>query len=242
MSLARAVQQQFYRMPPPLIDGFDMAGAAFPADATGGDYFDFVQFPDNSIGIVIGDVSGHGVGSALLMAELRAYLRAYAKQTSDIGEILSLINNALVSDLERERYATLIFCRLHPGFGTLIYANAGHTPGFILDPSGAAKRTLDSTDIPLGFLPDHKFGCSDPISLCTGDILALLTDGITDAESPDQSWFGVEPALECIYAHRQESAKDIVAGLFKKVRDFSDGLPQVDDITSVICKVTGRAQ
>jgi phosphoserine phosphatase RsbU/P len=239
MSLARAVQQQFYRRPPPQIDGYDLDGAAFPADAIGGDYFDFVMLPDNCIGIAIGDVSGHGVSSALLMAELRAYLRAYAKQSSDIGEILTQVNNALVSDLEQGRYATLIFCRLHPGYGTLVYANAGHTPGFILDSAGKIKRTLDSTDIPLGFLPDHKFGCSDPISLYPDDILALLTDGITEAEKPDQSWFGVEPALECIHAHRKESAREIVNKLYQVVRDFSDGMPQADDITAVICKAMG---
>jgi PAS domain S-box-containing protein len=236
MSLARAVQQQFYRMPPPRIEGFDLAGAAFPADAIGGDYFDFVMLPDNCIGIAIGDVSGHGVSSALLMAELRAYLRAYAQQSSDIGEILTLVNNALASDLEQGRYATLIFCRLHPANGTLVYANAGHTPGFILDSRGTVKRTLDSTDIPLGFLPDHKFGCSDPISLYPDEILALLTDGITDAEKPDQSWFGVEPALECIHACRKESASDIVNKLYQVVRDFADGMPQTDDITAIICK------
>jgi sigma-B regulation protein RsbU (phosphoserine phosphatase) len=239
MSLARAVQQQFYRMPAPKIEGFDLAGAAFPADETGGDYFDFLTLPDNCLGIAIGDVSGHGVGSALLMAELRAYLRAYAQQSSDIGEILSMVNNALVSDLEHGRYATLIFCRLHLSSGTLVYANAGHTPGYILDSGGATKRILESTDLPLGFLPDHKFAYSDPISFRAGDILALLTDGITDAEKPDQSWFGIEPALEFINAHRQASAQEIVNKLFKEVRDFSDGLPQVDDITVVICKADG---
>ena len=242
MSLARAVQQQFYRMPAPKIEGFDLAGAAFPADETGGDYFDFLTLPDNCIGIAIGDVSGHGVGSALLMAELRAYLRAYAQQSSDIGEILFMVNNALVSDLEQGRYATLIFCRLNLSSGTLVYANAGHTPGYILDSGGATKQVLESTDLPLGFLPDHKFAYGDPIKLRAGEILALLTDGITDAEKPDQSWFGIEPALEFIHAHRQESAQEIVNKLFKEVRDFSDGLPQVDDITAVICKVTGRGK
>ena len=239
MSLARAVQQQFYRMPPPKIEGFDMAGAAFPADETGGDYFDFLLLPDNYLGIAIGDVSGHGVGSALLMAELRAYVRAFAKQSSDIGEILSLVNDALVSDVEHGRYATLIFCRLHTGFGTLEYANAGHTHGYVLDRGGKVKRILESTDIPLGFLPNHKFACSDSIALYPGEILALLTDGITDAEKPDQSYFGIEPALEFIHAHRQESAQEIVDKLFRVVRDFSDGLPQVDDITAIICKATG---
>jgi phosphoserine phosphatase RsbU/P len=237
MSLARAVQQQFYGMPPPQIEGFDLAGAAFPADATGGDYFDFVPLPGDCVGITIGDVSGHGIGSALLMVELRAYLRAFAQKSPDSGEILSLTNNALVSDLEQERYATLIFCRLNPDTRQLIYSSAGHTPGFILDSGGSLKRTLDSIDIPLGFLTEHTFGCSDPIELGKGDILALLTDGITEAERPDQSSFGIEGAIEFIRAHRQESAQEIVSGLYQAVRAFSDGLPQVDDITVVLCKV-----
>ncbi len=239
MSLARAVQQQFYGMPPPQIDGFEFAGAAFPADATGGDYFDFVPLPGDCIGITIGDVCGHGIGSALLMVELRAYLRAFAQKSADLGEILSLTNNALVSDLEQDRYATLIFCRLHPETGTVVYSSAGHTPGFILDSRGNLKHTLDSTDIPLGFLPKHTFGCSDPLKLEKGDLLALLTDGITDAERPDQNSFGIDRALEFIRAHRQKSAQEIVAGLYQAVRTFSNGLPQMDDITAVIVKLPG---
>lgn len=236
MNLARAVQQQFYKMPPPQTEGFDFAGAAYPADATGGDYFDFIPLPDDCIGITIGDVSGHGVGSALLMVELRAYLRAFSNESSDIGKILSQINNALVSDLELDRYATLIFCRLHPKSRTVAYASAGHPPGYILDAHGAIKRTLDSTDIPLGFLPEHAFTFSDTIQLESGDVLALLTDGITEAERPDQSSFGVDGALDFIRAHVRESAREIVTGLYQAVRDFSDGLPQIDDITAVICK------
>ncbi len=238
MSLARAVQQQFYGILPPNIEEFDFGGAAFPADATGGDYFDFVPLPGDCIGIAIGDVCGHGMGSALLMVELRAYLRAFAQKSSDVGENLTLLNNALASDLEQDRYATLIFCRLHPATRTLIYASAGHTPGFILDSSGMVKRTLESTDIPLGFLPEHSFSCSDTIGLEPGDILALLTDGITDAERPDQSFFGLERALEFVRAHRHEKAQEIVRGLYQAVRDFANGMPQVDDITAVVCKAT----
>ncbi len=239
MSLARAVQQQFYSMPPPQIDGFDLAGAAFPADATGGDYFDFITLPGGSIGITIGDVSGHGIGSALLMVELRAYLRAFTQRSSDVGEILTLTNDALVSDLEQDRYATLIFCRLDPDSKTIIYASAGHPSGYILNANGEVKRVLDSTDIPLGF-SKHAFACQSPISLEPGEILALLTDGITEAERPDETSFGAENALEFIRAHRQESAQEIVNELYKAVRDFSDGMPQNDDITAVICKATKK--
>lgn len=236
MSLARTIQQQFYRMPPPQVEGFDLAGVSYPANETGGDYFDFVMLPDSRIGIATGDVSGHGMSSALLMAELRAYLRAFAQKISDIGEILSLMNTALASDLELGSYATLIFCRLQPGSRTIQYASAGHTPGFVLDSNGAVKRTLDSIDIPLGFLPGHKFNCSEPFILEPGEILALLTDGITEAERPDQDPFGVKRALAFIQAHREESAHEIATKLFHAVRDFSDGMPQVDDITVVICK------
>jgi len=239
MSLARAAQQQFYRMPPPSVPGFDLAGASFPTDATGGDYFDFVTFPDNCIGIATGDVSGHGVSAALLMAELRAYLRAFAQTSSDIGEILTLMNGALISDLEQGSYATLIFCRLHPGTRTIQYASAGHTPAFILDSRGAVKKTLESLDIPLGFLPGYKFKFSERFILEPGEILALLTDGITDAERPDGEQFGVERALAFIQQHRKESAKEIAANLFHAVREFEDGMPQVDDITVVICKAAG---
>lgn len=236
MSLARAVQQQLYRMPPPKVDGFDLAGVSYPADATGGDYFDFVTLPDKCIGIANGDVSGHGVSSALLMAELRAYLRAFAQKSSDIGEILTSMNDALIADLEKGSYATLIFCRLHPDTRAVQYASAGHTPGFVLDSGGAVKRTLDSIDIPLGFLPGYKYGFSEPLTLEPGEMLALLTDGITDAERPDQEQFGLDRALAFIKKHRKESAYEIAARLFYAVREFSDGMPQVDDITVVICK------
>jgi PAS domain S-box-containing protein len=237
MSLARAVQQQFYSMPLPKLEGFTFAGEAFPADATGGDYFDFLPLPGDCIGVTIGDVCGHGIGSALLMVELRAYLRAFAQQTSDVGDIFSLTNNALVSDLEQDRFATLIFCCLNPSTRSFVYASAGHTPGYIIDAAGNVKRTLDSTDIPLGFMPDHPFTRSDPILLEPGDILALLTDGILDAERPDQQAFGAERTVEYIRAHRDENPQEIVTGLYRAVRDFSNGMPQVDDITAVLCKV-----
>lgn len=237
MSLARAVQQQYYEIPPPSIEGYDFAAAAFPADAIGGDYFDFIPLKNGALGIVMGDVSGHGIGSALLMAELRAFLRAFAPGSRDVAEIMSLTNDALANHLRQDHYATLIFCRLDPRSRTLVYASAGHTPGFIFNAAGQVKQSLDSIDIPLGLMPGHVFGSSDAIQLEPGDILTLLTDGITDAERPDQSYFGVERALDFIRAYRRESAKDMVNGLYSAVREFSDGLPQVDDITTAICKV-----
>jgi serine phosphatase RsbU (regulator of sigma subunit) len=236
MKLARAVQQQFYRISAPRIEGFDMAGGTFPAAETGGDYFDFVSLPKGCIGISIGDISGHGIASALLMVELRSYLRAFTTMSLDLSEILTLINSALVSDVEQESYATLFICRLDPPSGSLIYASAGHVPGYILGADGAVKQVLQSIDIPLGVIPERTFGCSAEIRLEPGEVLALLTDGITDTERPDEAQFGAGRALEFIREHRQDSAHHIMRGLFEAVRDFADGLPQRDDITAVICK------
>jgi phosphoserine phosphatase RsbU/P len=236
MKVARSVQQTFYRVSPPQVAGFDIAGAAFPADATGGDYFDFVPLQQGFIGLALGDICGHGIGSALLMVELRSCLRAFATKSTDVAEIITLLNGALVSDLLLDRFATLIFCRLHPESRTMVYANAGHFPGYILDATGAVKRTLDSREIPLGMFSGRAFTCSEDIQLEQGDVLALLTDGILEAERPDETQFGAERALEFIRAHRHESAQQIIEGLYRAVRNFSDGLPQTDDITAVICK------
>jgi sigma-B regulation protein RsbU (phosphoserine phosphatase) len=238
MRLARSVQQQFYRVSAPQINGFDIAGASFPADATGGDYFDFVPLPGGRIGIAAGDVSGHGISSALLMVELRACLRAFAWKSPNLGEVFTLLNNALVTDHQKESYATLVFCRLNPAARSLAYANAGHLPGYILAADGALKRSLDATDIPLGMFSGRSFTCSEEIRLEPGELLALITDGITEAERPDQTGFGTSNALAFIQAHRQESAHQIAEGLYHAVRDFSDGMPQADDITAVICKST----
>ena len=236
MKVARSVQQQFYRVSPPRVAGFDMAGAAFPADATGGDYFDFVHLQENYLGIAVGDICGHGIGSALLMVELRSCLRAFALKSSDVAEIMTLLNSALTSDSRMGSFATLVFCRLHARSRSLVYANAGHFPGYILDGKGVVKRTLDSMDIPLGLFSGGAFSGSEEILLEPGDILALLTDGILEAEKPDQTPFGAERALGFIRAHRDEGAEQIIAGLYREVRSFSDGLPQADDITAVICK------
>ena len=238
MGLARAVQRQFYEAPTPRVEGFDFAAVAFPADAIGGDYLDFVSMPDGCVGFSIGDVCGHGISSALLMAGLRAYIRAFAPRSRDTAEILSQTNNVLVSDMGQDKFVTLIYCRLDPASRSLVYSSAGHTPGFILGSNGEVRHTLDSIDIPLGFMEEHKFSSSGEIALESGDVLALLTDGIIEAENPGQDSFGVERTIGYIREHRGESASEIVNGLYRAVRKFSDGMPQSDDVTAVICKIT----
>jgi sigma-B regulation protein RsbU (phosphoserine phosphatase) len=192
LGLAREVQQRFYRQPAPPFPGFDIAGGAYPADQTGGDYFDFLSMPDGCLGIAIGDVTGHGFASALVMAETRAYLRSVAKTESDAGKALTLINNVLAADLDGGRFVTLLLARIDPKERTLMYASAGHVPGYLFDGTGEVSSILESTGCPLGLFPGSTIPTSGTIDLDAGEMLVLLTDGITEAKASDETEFGTE--------------------------------------------------
>jgi len=217
--------------------GFDIAGVTYSAVETSGDYFDFIAMRDGYIGIVIGDVSGHGIGSALIMAETRAYLRAFAKVESDPGKILTMLNNELVADLDEKHFVTLILARLDPRRKVLDYASAGHVPAYLLNSNGEVIQTMPSTGIPLGFLPDFKFDKSQPIKLSPEDIMVFLTDGVSEAHGHDDVQFGYNRVFDVIKNHRHSKAQQIVEHLYQAVHSFSNNQPQQDDITSVICKV-----
>jgi serine phosphatase RsbU (regulator of sigma subunit) len=172
------------------------------------------------------------------MAGLRAYIRVFAPMNHDPAEIFTRANNILVSDMGQGKFVTMIYCRLNPATRSLVYSSAGHTPGFILGRNGEVRLMLDSIDMPLGFMEEHTFSSSDEIAMEPGDVLALLTDGIVEAENPEQDSFGVDRTIGYIREHRGESAGEIVNGLYRAVRKFSDGMPQADDVTAVICKIS----
>jgi PAS domain S-box-containing protein len=215
---------------------FDIGGASYPAEATGGDYFDYVPMPDGSVGIVVGDVSGHAFGSALLMAEARAFLRALARTRTDVTEILALANQLLAGDVE-DRFITLLFARLDPPTRSFVYSSAGHLTGYILDASGAVKRTLPSTGLPLGAFPECSFPAGPATTLEAGDLVLLFTDGVVEALCPDNTVFGVERALDIVRAYRDTSARQVVDNLYHAARVFAHNSPQLDDITAVVIKV-----
>jgi sigma-B regulation protein RsbU (phosphoserine phosphatase) len=209
---------------------------------TGGDYFDFIVQPDGCLCVAIGDVSGHGFGAALVMAETRAYVRSYAMLESDMGAILSRVNMALVPDLEGGRYVTLLLVRLDPRNRLLEYASAGHIPCYLLRPSGEIKHVMESSGPPSGLFAGSQYRSSPAIPLDCGETVVLLTDGITEAASADEAQFGAGKALEFIKCHPHNSAAELVRGIHETVRAFTGGGSPSDDITSVICKVSPPAK
>lgn len=237
LRLARKVQQQFYRAAP-AVAGFDLAAAAYPAQETGGDYFDFIAMPHGNLVIAVGDVEGHGFGSALVMAMTRAYLRSFAAMGLEIEQILTQVNRMLVNDLGNHSFVTLGLASLDVRNRTLTYASAGHVPGYVLSRSGTVDSTLESTGPPLGLFADSRFTRHPAISLQAGQIMMLLTDGITESTGSDGAEFGASRAIEYLAAHPQDSAHQLVDGLYHTARGFAANQHQHDDITSVVLKVS----
>ena len=234
--MAHAIQQQLF--PASLrLRGFDLGGASYPAQATGGDYFDFIPLGDGRLGIVIGDVSGHGLGPALLMASTRAYLRVLARTHTNVSDILAIANRVLADDLGTSHFVTLSFAVLDPRTRALEYASAGHPTGYVLDAAGEVKASLPSTACPLGFLPEEQFPPGEGLTLEPGDLVLFLTDGVVEARAPDGTVFGNSRALDIVRLYRADPGQRIVENLYHAVRAFCHNRAPVDDITAVVTKV-----
>jgi serine phosphatase RsbU (regulator of sigma subunit) len=232
--IARQIQQRLFPAAPLPSPGLDIAGGSFPAEATGGDYFDYIPMQDGSLAVVVGDVCGHGFGPALVMAELRAYLRAFLLTRTDVGEIVRLLNRALAGDTDR--FVTLFIAKLDPATRSLVYAGAGHLPGYLFDADGEVKARLESTGLPLAILPDADYPAEAAPPLEPGEMVLLLTDGIVEAHGPDEDLFGIERVLQLVKAHRDRPAREVLNTLFGAVRDFCGTVAQPDDMTAIVIK------
>jgi phosphoserine phosphatase RsbU/P len=236
---AHDIQQRLYPSESPRLPGFEIAGALHPAKATAGDYFDYIPMLDGRLGIVVGDVSSHGMGPALLMSETRACLRTLAQAHCDVGEILTRTNRLLTADTDDFHFVTLALVRIDPSDRELVYASAGQR-GYVLHPDRSVT-VLDSTSLPLGVEAETIIPAAPPMTLWPGDILTFFTDGVVEAESPGRVRFGVGRALETIRSESEKPAEQIVAALYTEIEGFCRHQPHRDDITIVIVKVTGDA-
>lgn len=236
IELARQIQQKLFPVPVLPLPGFDISGASYPAEATGGDYFDYIPLRDGGLGLAVADVSGHGFGPALLMAELRAYLRAFLLARDQIGDVISLLNRALVHDAPAGFFATLLFGRLDPETRCFSYVSAGHVPGYLFRPSGEIKAVLKASSFPLGVDADEAFPVRQTPPLETGDVLLLLTDGIHEAHGSDQEMFGMERVLDFVRSRLGQTAREMLDGLCHSIRNFCGPEALSDDMTGVIVK------
>ena len=164
----------------PVLPGFEIAGASVPATEAGGDYLDFVPLANGQLLLGIGDVSGHGLGPAQLVASARASIRILAGLDMALETVVSLVNERLVEDTNEE-FMTLLLGVIDPREHSLVYFNAGHCRGLILDAAGAVRTTLESGGLPLGIRPDSSLQQASTVRLLPGDLLLLHSDGVTEA-------------------------------------------------------------
>ncbi len=240
LKLAMEVQQTLLPRETPIIPGIELAGRSIYCDETGGDYFDYVRFgsaPSNTLGIFIGDVSGHGFSSALLMAAARASLRQRADMAGSLAEIIGDVNHQISHDLTASgQFITLLGVRLVPASGRLTWVRAGHEPGVLYHAWEKRFEILKGDGVALGLDPETVFPENETAEIVPGDILVLYTDGIPEARNPQGIMFGRERMLTCIRDHAHQSAKRIRNTLLNNVSAYNDTTGIEDDMTLVVAK------
>ena len=219
----------------PVVEGWEIAGASSSSAEAGGDYFDYFPLQDGSIGVVVCDVGGHGLGPAMMMCHARAYVRALAMTHAEPGEILSRVNRFLCDDIQEERLVTLFLAKLAPGSRSLVYANAGHQA--YLYAADGRRLLLGPTGIPLNVLSEATVETAAPLTLESGDLLVLYTDGIVDSLDPEGQPFGVERLLDVLQRAHELPVAQIVDEIFRAVREFSSPGRLIDDMTAVVLRV-----
>jgi serine phosphatase RsbU (regulator of sigma subunit) len=237
MRFASTIQKRLYPATAPNLPGLDIAGVSHPAALTGGDYFDYVTIPGGHLGIAVGDVSGHGLAAAMVMACVRAYVRACARAGNELAELLARVNELMVEETPADMFCTLTLVRLDTESRHLAYVNAGHPPGFVVDAAGCLKATLGPTTFPLAIVPEIERPEVGSIALDTGDTLCLYTDGVSEAVSQSGECFGRARALSLVQAGRNRSANEIVQGVHEAVRRFCEPGAPPDDVTVLVLKV-----
>ena len=243
LALAGEVQKSLLPQDKPLVQGLDIAGKNVSCDEIGGDYFDFLWRRDTQKGpfsVVVGDISGHGVDSALLMTTARAFLRMRASQPGTISEIVTAMNRHLTRDvLETGRFMTLFYMTIDPGNNRLDWVRAGHDPAVMYDPVRDEFEELKGRGVALGVNETFDYEENYWKGLSDGQIIAIGTDGIWEAVNRKGEMFGKERFRDIIRKNARAGAADILNAVYSELSRFTKGQKSEDDITLVIIKIDG---
>jgi len=250
LELAREVQGNLLPKAPPHLPGLDVAGVNLPCDETGGDYFDYFPIRRGEmteLAVVIGDVTGHGVPSALLMATGRALLLAAGQEVAGGDEApppwrrLSVANRLLAEDVgDSGRFMTLLWVEIHPETGRVRWVRAGHDPAYLLGPEGRPPVELMGPGLPLGIVPDMLYQ-EQEAALAPGQVLLMGTDGIWEARDASGAMYGKARFLAVAGRHADGPAAAIRDAVLADLAAFKDGLPFEDDVTLVVVVRSGTA-
>ncbi len=242
LNLAMEVQQSLLPDAPPRVPGLDVAGHSDYCDETGGDYYDFLDYEtlgERRLGVVIGDVVGHGVAAALLMATARALLRSRTSMSSSLCEVLEHVNHHLQSSRFSGRFMTAYFMLIDVSARTIHWVSAGHDPAIVYDPSTDQFDELAGNGIPLGIETEWRYEQFERQGWHDGQVIVLGTDGIWECRNPAGEMFGKDRLREIIRQHADQPAQTIIDAVQSAVHNFRADDQQQDDITMVVIRMVG---
>jgi sigma-B regulation protein RsbU (phosphoserine phosphatase) len=236
--LAQEIQQALLPRKCPNIDGLDIAARSLYCDETGGDYFDFIGNDDKQLNAVIGDVSGHGISSAILMASVRAFLRQRAHLPGNLSRMMSDVNRQLINDVEDSgNFMTLFYLRLDPAKRCLSWIRAGHDPAIFYNPISDRFNVMHGKGPALGIAGQAVFEENEKTGLTPGQIIVMATDGVWEARNKEGGMFGKKHLYDIVRQKRNAVAEDILGECFQSLEEFQTGAVREDDITMVVIKI-----
>ena len=233
LEVARSLQLAILPSAFPTTPGWDAAARMIPATEMGGDFYDYIELPSGEVGLVIADVSGHGVPAAFFMAVARTNLREQAVHHIDPGECLAQTNNALCAQNPLDLFVTVFYCVLDPKTGALRYANGGHNPPYVRRAAGEVETLSGAGGLVLGALSGTTYP-THTVQLLRGDRLVLYTDGVTEAFNPSEELYGARRLADEVHVHGGGTPAALVERICRSVTNFAGTAPQSDDITLTV--------
>ena len=236
LAIAREIQKSLLPAAAPVIAGFDIAGWSQSAEETGGDFFDFHTDADGNLLMILADVSGHGVGPALLAAECSALQRAVFTLIDDYRLSLKLLNHMLCQNIPDDRFITVFTAYLNAKNNSLSYLSAGHGPVFMFRHLEGRIDALPVNELPVGINPNALYDLWQTVILNPGDILAAFTDGFFESEDSQGNRFGIDRISQSIIRHAELPAAKLIQSVYADLLNFEKGVRQQDDLTAVVIK------
>jgi sigma-B regulation protein RsbU (phosphoserine phosphatase) len=239
IEIAREVQERLFPQTMPAVATLEYAGHCRPASGVGGDYYDFLALANGHLGLAIGDISGKGVPAALLMASLQASVRGQsqglnAQGRPDIAGLIANVNRLVYDASPQNRYATFFYAQFDPATRVLTYTNGGHNPPMLI--RGDEILRLEAGGPPVGLFRPARYEQAE-ITLTTGDLLILYTDGISEAENPAEDEWGEDALISAVRTCAAAPPAEMISTIMRLADVFANGAPQHDDMTLVVGRV-----
>jgi sigma-B regulation protein RsbU (phosphoserine phosphatase) len=238
LKLAEEVQRTLLPSRPPRVAGLDLSGTSIYCNETGGDYYDYVSLPEGRLGVVVADVSGHGIDAALFMASARAFLLSEAQSFKSPALLARDVNRYLTRDsAPTGRFMSMFFLEIDPRTKTLRWVRAGHEPAVVYDTGRAAFRELSGEGMAMGVMDTAEYRDYTQQGWESGSVIVIGTDGITETRNTAGEFFGVERVRQVVRANASQPAAGIQSAVIQAVQNFRGEASQEDDVTLVVVKL-----